>query len=436
MRLRKLLGICSGLTVAACTLAACSSGGGSAGSAGGPVQLTILTHYDSGNPAMQKALKNAINTWNAGHPSIHVTAESVPFADLLSTLTAHQVAGKVPDLVQAYSLWGGQLQSSDVMATPPASVISDIHANYSSSVVQSVSVNGTPLGFPGEVQTYGLFYNKKLFAQAGISAPPSTWPELHSDAVKLTQKTGSGAFKVQGFALGNTFDSIVVHPFLSLAQAAGGKITTSSTSIAGLTSPAAEQALAFETGLVNAGVTDPSINVLTAFPSGHVGMTINAEWMLGSTAQAAGVNPSDFGTAPIPGPSTGEEGSLLYSFFYGVTSRSQHPQQAWQFLTWLCSQKTANGATTLADMLANTGTSLPSRTSDVKALASKLSDPNLKPFIDALSYAATEPNSGQGQEIKTDLQNQIEAAWTHKATVIASLQAAQSQIDSLLQSNG
>lgn len=434
MRLRKLLGICSGMTVAACALAAC--GGSSAGSANAPVQLTILTNYDSGNPAIQKALQNAINTWNSSHPSIHVTAESVPFANLLSTLTVHQVAGRVPDMVQPYALWEGQLQSSDVLATPPASVISDIRANYPSSVVQSVSLNGTPLGFPGEVQTYGLFYNKKLFAQAGIPAPPATWDELRADAVKLTKKTSSGAFNVQGFALGNTFDSIVVHPLLSLAAAAGGKVTASSSSVTGLTSPAAQQALSFETGLVNAGVTDPSINVLTAYPSGHIGMTINAEWMLGSSQQAAGANVSDFATAPIPGPSAGEKGSLTYSFFYGVTSRSQHQAQAWQFLTWLCSQPTSNGATTLANMLLNTGTSLPSRNADVKALASKLSAPNLKPFIDALSYAATEPNGGQGQQVKTIMQDQIEAAWAHKASPAAALQGAQSQIDSLLKGNG
>ena len=35
--------------------------------------------------------------------------------------------------------------------------------------------------------TYGLYYNKKLFAEAGIAEPPKTWDELIADGKKLTK---------------------------------------------------------------------------------------------------------------------------------------------------------------------------------------------------------------------------------------------------------
>ena len=38
----------------------------------------------------------------------------------------------------------------------------------------------------GGVGDYVLFYNKKDFAKAGISAPPTTWTQLEADAIKLS----------------------------------------------------------------------------------------------------------------------------------------------------------------------------------------------------------------------------------------------------------
>jgi multiple sugar transport system substrate-binding protein len=44
-----------------------------------------------------------------------------------------------------------------------------------------------PTGVPLYGLSYGLFYNTKLFKEAGISAPPTTWSEFVADAKKLTK---------------------------------------------------------------------------------------------------------------------------------------------------------------------------------------------------------------------------------------------------------
>ena len=47
-------------------------------------------------------------------------------------------------------------------------------------------------GVPNEIDVYALNYNKALFKEAGISAPPKTWDEFKAAAKKLTDKSKAG----------------------------------------------------------------------------------------------------------------------------------------------------------------------------------------------------------------------------------------------------
>ena len=59
--------------------------------------------------------------------------------------------------------------------------------------------NGTRCAMPMLADVYGLYYNKDLLAQAGITAPPKTASELDRDAKKLTLRNPDGSIKVAGF---------------------------------------------------------------------------------------------------------------------------------------------------------------------------------------------------------------------------------------------
>ena len=48
--------------------------------------------------------------------------------------------------------------------------------------------NGKQYGVPWDMGMIGFWYNKKLFSDAGISAPPATWDELLTDMSKLKAK--------------------------------------------------------------------------------------------------------------------------------------------------------------------------------------------------------------------------------------------------------
>ena len=59
--------------------------------------------------------------------------------------------------------------------------------------------DGKRCALPMLADTYGLYYNKKLFAKAGLNDPPKTMSELADDARKLTAKDSDGKLEVVGY---------------------------------------------------------------------------------------------------------------------------------------------------------------------------------------------------------------------------------------------
>ncbi|TDO46530.1 multiple sugar transport system substrate-binding protein [Kribbella sp. VKM Ac-2571] len=387
------------------TAAACGGGGGEAGGSGDKVELTLLSHYSDG--PSKEGLDKMIQQWNKENPKVQVKAQVVKFDDLLTTMTVRQTGGRGADIVSAYGLWGGQLMKANVVAKVPDDIATKIKAEYSPAALGAVTTGDTLLGYPTELNTYVLFYNKKILAAAGISKPPTTWAELADAAKKTVQRDAKGNIQVEGLSLIQDGDNKSVHPFLSLLDAAGGKFLGPD-GTAQFDNAEGKAALKFEADLAAAKATNPSIMPTKQFRSGGVAMAIQAGWWIGSLkTQMKDKYSSDVGVTAIPGPTAGSKGSLAYGFFMGVNQRSKHADDAWKFLTWMNEHKAADGQVTeTGKWLADQGL-IPPRTADQAAYKQSLSDPNLAPIYDAATYAMAEPNQPGAYEAKTALHNAI-----------------------------
>lgn len=390
----------------AMVLTGCSSGttGGTSGN-NDKVTLTLLDHY--GNPPMSTGLTALINQWNKENPNIQVKQQIVQFDDLLTTLNVRQSAGQGADLMSAYALWGGQLAANGVLAKPPANVAQDIKDNYAKAAVGAVTgADGNAFGYPTELTTYALFYNKKLLADAGYSAPPKTWDELKSMAKKLTQKDSSGNTKVLGLSVIQDGDMKTAHPFYSLLNADGGQFLDSKGNSA--MDQKAKDVMQLESDLAASGATDTSIMPTKAFPTGGVAMAIQAGWWVGTLKDQMKDAYKDVGVVSVPGPEAGERGSLAYAFFMGVNAHSKHQAQAWKFLTWLNSHKGTDGASQMGKFLATSGL-IPPRTADATILGPQeiSADPNLKPLYEAADFAMAESGAPNAYKAKTSLHNAL-----------------------------
>ncbi|MFF7474063.1 extracellular solute-binding protein [Streptomyces sp. NPDC008092] len=406
--------------------AGCAAPHQGTGRPGDPVVLTLLSHYASGE--LKKALQGPVDEWNARHDRVKVRTKAVEFTDLLTTFMVRQAAGQGTDILHPYCLWNGQLVRAGVLRPAPPDQAAEIRRGYGAAAVGSASVGGRVYGYPTEMQTYALYYNRRLLREAGVSGPPRTWPELEAAAYRTARQDRYGNTLVQGFGLSAFDDSTTVGQTLALLNAAGGRFVSADGRRTAIDSTAGRAVFDLERRLVDRGASAPGVNVYQAFASGQVAMVISAGWWTANLKALMGPAYRDVGVAPVPLPEAdGRPATLSTGFMLGVNTASEHPREAWEFLRWLNAEK-VHGTTRMSALQASVG-SLTGRADDMRRLLGTGGDPNLHPFLDALAYAVPEPNVPGAQQAKSLLRKNIEALWTGQQTADEALRATRRQVD-------
>ncbi|MFC1414212.1 ABC transporter substrate-binding protein [Streptacidiphilus sp. N1-12] len=289
------------------------------------------------------------------------------FQDLTPDLTADHVdLSRIPKAVQAYTAFGGKRCT-----------------------------------MPWLADTFGLYYNRKLFTAAGISAPPKTMTELAADAVKLTTYNTDGSIRTAGFMpwFGG-YEMLTEH----LVPSWGGKWLKPDGSSDTATDPAFAQALTWQKNLVDAMGADklrkftagmaPEQSAQMAFENGTLAMMVDGEWR---TAFIKGDKSTvDYGTAPMPVADNKPElygSGFVGGNVMGIPRGSKHPDAAWKLVEFLTTDTTA--VVTLADAVGNVPTTLPALHSPELQLSK---DPKFAPFLEVFGNPLTSsaPASADG----------------------------------------
>jgi multiple sugar transport system substrate-binding protein len=293
--------------------------------ANGPtVQLKVWTGFTGADGPSYQAL---ISQFNASHPNIQVTMDIQPWASIAQKLPQAWATGTGPDIATPSFDPGSIFNYVQNNAVVPldggtgASLIDP--AAFPTSVSKAFTVNGHLYAAPANMATLVLYYNKKLFASAGIAAAPTTQAEFIADAKKLT---GNGVF---GLSLGD-HATIQMWPILQWMN--GGDITDSA-GCATVQQPASVQALQTWADLVTKTHISPigqdGATADTTFSAGKAAMEINGPWAAG-TFRTAGI---DLGIAQVPVGSAGPV-TLLSTVPMMVAKTSKHQAEAEQFVAW------------------------------------------------------------------------------------------------------
>jgi len=198
----------------ALTLTAC--GGGSdddAAAADGPVTLSLAGWSLSSTPEFQ-TLADAFHEENPD-----VTVELKEYAsgnDYDTQMTTDLAAGSAPDIYVMKNLRNFYTYQSGQQLLDVSDVASDLDADTGG--LDAYEVDGKSYAVPYRQDSWVLFYDKDLFAQAGVAEPDGswTWDDYADAAAQLTtglKSAGSSATgtyqhswqsTVQGFALAQT----------------------------------------------------------------------------------------------------------------------------------------------------------------------------------------------------------------------------------------
>ncbi|HEX5511184.1 MAG TPA: extracellular solute-binding protein [Actinomycetales bacterium] len=167
---RAAAGIAACLVLAACTGGSSSSDTSSQKGATGTIKYLIEEPEDA---AALKALKKHIGTFTQSS-GIDVKVSTLPTDTMRTVLQTQLRSGEGPDVFSWGSGpgFGGALANAGLLYD-----LTDAYQKYDWKVYdwakQRVTFNGKTYGIPGEMETVGIFYNKKIFDRLGIDQPES-----------------------------------------------------------------------------------------------------------------------------------------------------------------------------------------------------------------------------------------------------------------------
>jgi multiple sugar transport system substrate-binding protein len=392
---------CGGAALAvAATLAvaACSSGGGSsAGGSGGTTTLKlVVADYGTGpSNASAKYWDGIVSAFEKIHSNIKVDVTSIAWTNFDQEVQTMIQNKQYPDITEGdyfsnYAQDGLLYPASDVLSDP---------GNLLPAFKQQGTYNGVQYGMPFTTSSRTLFYNKKLFTQAGITSAPQTWADIETDAAKIK------AMGDIGFGLPLGAEEAQAESLLWMLGDGGGYQTDGKYTI---DSTANVAAFTFLKGLVSAGDTEPNPGTVNRtdlwqeFAQGKIGM-INGSPALIPIIQSAGVlQSSDWTSVPIAGKNGPLTDTLGVCDNVSAFKPNGHEAQIKEFLDFAYQDKYQIAFDKEYDLL-------PATTSAAQALSS---DPVFGPFLTALPNSVQYPSDTAWANVKTKIQQTIGLAVT------------------------
>lgn len=298
---------------------------------------TVITHWQHHTPARAEMVEEFAAKFMAENPDIEIKLESIPEADYFSKLLPALAANSGPDTFQ--------IPAGQVLAYARGEVIQPIDGNnpaargiekdFVPAAISRLKVDGKYYGFPIDNATVVLFYNPKLFKEAGLdpNKPPKTWDELISYAKKLTKRDASGVTTQMGLATGG-YGPVLV----SLMLQNGAALWDAKAGLPAFVSAQAVEGLKFATSMVaEHKVEDRAMGSRwNAFRQDKLAMVYAGPAMIGSFRATA---PNlEFRIAEVPAPKAGgSQGTLLTSWAYVVSRKAQN-DAATKWIAYLTSE--------------------------------------------------------------------------------------------------
>src|SRR5512135_50478 len=177
-------------------------------------------HISTKDPGLTYWQKLA-DDYMATHPNVTIKITVLENEAFKTKLTTVMQSGNPPDIFQS---WGGGTMVEQAKAGLLKDITADLDANsaawrntFAPGALAVSSDGGKQYGVPFDMGMVGWWYNKDLFAKAGIDKTPATWTEFLADVKKLK------AAGITPIALGEKDSWTGMHIWSYLATRIGGQ---------------------------------------------------------------------------------------------------------------------------------------------------------------------------------------------------------------------
>lgn len=397
-------GIAATALVATLSLAATACGGDS-GSGGtedkGSGELSgTVTYWDTSNDAEKATYRKLAEGFEKKHPKVDVKYVSVPFGE--ANAKFKNAAGGnsgAPDVMRTEVAWVADFANLGYLAPLDGTAALDDESDYLEQAVGSTKFEGKTYAVPQVIDTLGLFYNKKILAEAGVEVP-KTFQELADSAGRIKDKTGATALYLRGD------DPYFFLPYL---YGEGGDMVDDQAQEILIDDPEAVAAFGAIKKLVDSGAavtdaTDGYNNQLKALKDGDVAMAIDGPWSIeGVRAGKEFKDKGNLGVAPVP--AGGERaGSPQGGWNLSVYAGSANLDASYEFAKYMSSAEIQQQTTEKLSLL-------PTRTS-VYEVDSVKNNEMVQFFKPAVDKAVQRPWIAEGNSLFEPLKVQMNKVLT------------------------
>jgi multiple sugar transport system substrate-binding protein len=254
-----------------------------------PTEVLFWQFWPAGviTPLLQK--------FEAENPGLKVRTKELAWETGRDTILAAVASGTVPDLCEIGSASMPRFLASRGLADWSAGV-ADLRGTLRGW--EMCSIGDALYGVPWVLGTRALFYDKTLFARAGLDStkPPGTWADLYRDAAAI-QKHARGA---HGFGIHANDPPARFEEFMPFAWGNGGEILSAGLDSSRFDSPENRAALAFYLSLRKVGTLGSGDALDGDFTGGRLGLEISGAWLFARISKEAPT--LRYGVAPVPKP--------------------------------------------------------------------------------------------------------------------------------------
>ncbi|MGO9524648.1 ABC transporter substrate-binding protein [Mycobacterium sp.] len=306
-----------------------------------------LTFFFAANPDERDVRLRIVDEFQRRHPDIKVRPV-LSGPGVMQQLSTFCAGGKCPDVLMAWDLTYAELAERGVlldlntMLAHDQSFAAELTSDSIEALYDTFAYNGGQYALPEQWSGNYLFYNARLFADAGVSPPPATWDNPWSfdeflDAARaLTKRNASGRVSQWGFV--NTFFSYYSAGLFAMNNGVPWSTPRRNPTHFNFDNDAFIQAVQFYADLTNKyrvapnGSEQQSMSTTDLFSVGKAAIALGGHWRYQTFIRADGLN---FNVTPLPiGPRRQGRSSCsnIGATGLAIAASSQRREQAWEFV--------------------------------------------------------------------------------------------------------
>lgn len=292
------------------------------------------------SPQRTEVLESMIGKFEAANPGVKVELTSLPWGQAFEKLATMVQGGQIPDVVEMPDRWLSLYANNDQLVdlSPHMQKWPEVGELTSRTVEMGSYVNNTPYMIPYGFYLRALFYNKKLFAEAGLDGPPETMNKFMEASAKISAlgggKTGYCLRGGAGGANGWMMMSANMRGEAAFFDEEGNSTLNTPEGIAGIKFLADLYKQNFAPrDSVNWGFNE----IVSGFYSGTCAMLDQDPDALIAVNER--MSEEDFAVAPMPLGPDGKSFPTIGYAGWSIFKASKHQAEAWALVSHLSSRE-------------------------------------------------------------------------------------------------